>query len=142
MKKIKLMFSVIMVMVVSMSAIVCASASYEEADQYYKRYTYTAWGAYSDFYAAGNVSSAYTVLTNKDMEIKKLSVQVREYEKGKGWTQSSAKEVNCRYGAQATTDDISRDWLSDKVYYFHSGTCSEVNYNRRYDDFTYKAMQY
>lgn len=142
MKKLKIIFASVMVMIISLSATVFGYASDDSLEVLGQEYTYDAFGSYSDFYVAGTRTTAYTVLVNKAMESKKLSVQVKEYTKGTGWTQSEATEANCRYGAQVMTDYIGRDWLSEEVYYYHTGQCSEINYNRRYDDFIFRALQY
>ncbi len=142
MKKLKIIFASVMVMIISFSSIVYA-ANYEDSEyKYGVVYEIEAQTSYSKFYAIGTNSVAFTTLTNLSSSIKKMSVQVKEYTKGEGWTQSKAREQNCAYDVKVATSDVNRNVYKANVYYFHTGSCSEVNYNRRYDDFTYTAMHY
>lgn len=142
MKKLKIIFASIMVMIMGLSLTAFAATYEGKGYRYGVGYNVLGEGDYSKFYAIGTNSIAFTTLTNTSSGTKKLSVQVKEYTKGEGWTQSKAREQNCAYDVKVATADVNRNMYNANVYYFHTGLCSEVNYNRRYEDFTYMAMQY
>ena len=131
-----------MVMIIGLSSTAYAKTWDGDDYMYGCAYDVLGEGDCTDFFAIGTNRIAFTTLTNTSSSTKKLSVQVREYTKGEGWTQSKAREENCGYDVKVATADVNRNLYNDNVYYFHTGTCREVNYNRSYDDFSFAAMQY
>lgn len=143
MRKAKLILTLTLLIVVSMSTLVYAKSVNERKNVRGTTYSERLDGTESIFVAVGESSRAYSTITNVSDYQRYLQVYTRVYKHGEGWQSYEEKTGMVNSGLQLASIAIYRNMNSDIYEYAHSGKCSVSQYySSAIDDFMFVGDQY
>lgn len=143
MRKAKLVLTLTLLIVVSMSTLVYARSVNERGNLRGTTYSKRFDGNQSVFFAVGQVSEAYSTIVNSSTYDRYLQVYTRAYIHGEGWQPYEERTGIIQSGRTLESVGIVRDMNSDIHEYAHSGKCSiSPYYSSTIDDYMFVGDQY
>lgn len=142
MKKVKCIFGVTLLLLITITSVAWAGSYRETADVLSVAYSKTISGERTEFQAKGTLYESYSVIYNRYTTACYMDVTVKNYHCLEGIIETKYNVGTKAVGASVATESVSRDCEEPFTQIWHLGTCYQSPYQMQVvDEYEFYANQ-